>query len=122
MKIKDFKSLENGMFIKTYNGEKDEKFYLCTNPDFCPADETGTTVVELANGSYSSVSVLLKGQTTNYGAALDIAVDFLLENDIAFDYLEEEPEEFADDYVCCGNNGIYILSTNLHISSIQSTD
>lgn len=74
--------------------------------------------VQLPNGSYNAQFVYT---TANDGKeALDIAVDFLVEHDIAFDYCNFiEDNDIIDengeviDSICCGNAEIYVPCTTV---------
>ena len=122
--IKQVTILEDGIRMDLEKDAVDKTVYIYTGPDFCPRDEEGTTNVEFAIGGYDSISVVLPGRTTNWGAALDVAVDFLLLNDIPFDhcdYSEAMDDEIVDqegnviDHVCCGNEGVYIRVDKINI-------
>ena len=120
MTVKKFETIENGLRLST--GVRQE--FICLDPDFCPENEEGFTRVTVRNG-YGCVNVFLPGTTTNAQAALDIAVDFLLENDVAFehcDYAEAIENDLVNkdtgeviDMVCAGNEGIYLPSDGVHI-------
>lgn len=125
--VTKIKQLQNGYVEGVKVGATTHDLYFCTDTDFCPEREDGFTVAEFSHTWYDSVFVVLPGRTTDFGAVFDIAVRFLLDNDIAFDYAEstEEAENsgFLDDNgevqdaveYCDDPWHIYIGVANFHI-------
>ena len=127
MIVKQITPLENGYLLALEEGKR----YFCTDPDFCPEHDDGFTKIVVRNGGYDAACVYLAGRTTNAQAALDIAVDFLIENDVAFDhcdYYEAQDNDMVTedgevmDSICAGNTGVYLPSDGVFITTLKSIE
>lgn len=107
--IWDMEILVGGVKITT---EK-KNIYIVT-------ESSGNTLfeVQLQNGSYNVQFVYVEANCEQ--DALDFAVDFLIDKDIAFDhcdFYEAQDNGMVDvdgnvmDAICCGNYGIYVPYT-----------
>lgn len=109
-KVKGMQELEGGVVLDLAGSfGKDNtpfgtKAYFCLDPDWCPSEDNGFTVVTLPNWSYDATFVLLPGKSSDAGAALELAIKFAIQNELPFDHFDiaDILEEEQDDWVLIG--------------------
>ena len=112
--VRDLKLLDGGVEMRVLHGVR-ESIYMIVDEEELTAND-GQTIVSFSRGMLDTFFVILKGSTTDCGAALEMATRFLEKNGI--EITEEPDEEYIDDYVY--TEAGYIRSDMFNVQSGKS--